>query len=195
MTLSTDSRMTLEEYLNYEDGTDTRYELVDGILVDMGAESDLNVVIGSLLFSIFLPFVPYYCIRRGTEIAVSGSYANTRYPDLVILTEAGAEALVGQKCSLVTLDMPAPALVVEVVSSGDTDQRSHDRDYIDKRREYAERGIPEYWITDPVAAAILILKLVDGSYKEQSFTGNQPLMSPGFPSLKISAAQILNAGL
>jgi Uma2 family endonuclease len=36
------NRMTIEEYLNYDDGTDTRYELVDGVLVEMGAESTLN---------------------------------------------------------------------------------------------------------------------------------------------------------
>ena len=156
----TSQRMTLEEYLNYDDGTDTRYELRDGILVDMGAESDINVVIGSLLFSIFLQWVPYYCIRRGTEIAVSGSAANTRYPDLVIVTEDGAAALVGKPRSLITFAMHAPALVVEVVSNSDTNQTSRDRDYVDKRQEYAQRGIPEYWIVDPVEGVILVLKLV-----------------------------------
>lgn len=29
-------KMTLEEYLNYDDGTDTRYELVNGELIAMG---------------------------------------------------------------------------------------------------------------------------------------------------------------
>ena len=53
MTIARSQPMTLEEYLNYDDGTDTRHELVNGIVVDMGAESDINVVIGSLLFSIF----------------------------------------------------------------------------------------------------------------------------------------------
>ncbi|MEM9215248.1 MAG: Uma2 family endonuclease [Cyanobacteria bacterium P01_F01_bin.150] len=187
--------MTLEEYLSYDDGTDARYELRDGLLVDMGAESDINVVIGSLLFSIFLQWVPYYCVRRGTEIQVSGSAANTRYPDLVIVTETGAAALVGKQRSLITFGMPAPALVVEVVSSSDTDQRSRDRDYIDKRQEYARRGIPEYWIIDPVASVILVLELVQGSYQEQKFTGEQRLISPGFPALDLNAKQVLEAGL
>ena len=34
--------MTLEEYLNYDDGTDTIYELVNGELVSMPPESNLN---------------------------------------------------------------------------------------------------------------------------------------------------------
>ena len=31
--------MTLEDYLNYDDGTDTSYELVDGKLIAMPPES------------------------------------------------------------------------------------------------------------------------------------------------------------
>jgi Uma2 family endonuclease len=42
-------RMSLEEYLAYDDGTDTRYELVDGVLVEMGNESKLNVQIAMFL--------------------------------------------------------------------------------------------------------------------------------------------------
>ncbi len=45
--------MTLEEYLNYDDGTDTRYELVDGELIAMPTESDLNDRIATFLFAYF----------------------------------------------------------------------------------------------------------------------------------------------
>jgi len=49
MTISTDRRMTFVEYLDYDDGTGTHYELVDGTLVEMGAENDLNILIATLL--------------------------------------------------------------------------------------------------------------------------------------------------
>jgi Uma2 family endonuclease len=42
MTVATARRMSLKEYLIYDDGTETRYELVDGVLVAMGAESTIN---------------------------------------------------------------------------------------------------------------------------------------------------------
>ncbi len=45
--------MTPEEYLDYDDGTDTRYELVDGVLVEMGAESTLNTQIAVFLLLTF----------------------------------------------------------------------------------------------------------------------------------------------
>jgi Uma2 family endonuclease len=50
----------------------------------------------------------------------------------------------------ITREMPPPRLVVEVVSPGKKDR---DRDYIAKRQQYAERGIPEYWLIDPENAS------------------------------------------
>lgn len=186
--------MTLAEYLNYETDTDTRYELVDGLLVEMGAESTLNINIAIFLIVTFAQMIPMHLIHRGTEIEVKGELANTRYPDLMVLSEDCAAALAEKKRALITLDMPAPALVIEVVSSSDTDVRSHNRDYVDKRQEYAQRAIPEYWIIDPIAAKVLILNLVNHAYEEQCFTGDNQLVSPLFPRLRLSCESLLKAG-
>ncbi len=175
MTLSANRRMTLEEYLNYEDGTDIRYELHDGILVKMGAESDVNVLIATFLFAMFLQQVPYYCLRNKTEIVVPSQNADIRYPDLMVLTEAGVAALSGKQRSLITPDMPAPALVVEVVSPGAENRR---RDYDEKRCEYAALGIGEYWIIDPEQAVVLIGILVDGQYQIREFRGQERVALP-----------------
>ena len=50
-------------------------------------------------------------------------------------------------------------LVMEVVS--DDDRR---RDLETKRREYAQAGIPEYWIVDPQQARITVLRLDGTTY-------------------------------
>ena len=55
MTVATDRRMTLKEYLVYEDGTDIRYELEDGVLVEMGAETPLNPRIAAMLMFMKCP--------------------------------------------------------------------------------------------------------------------------------------------
>jgi Uma2 family endonuclease len=85
-------------------------------------------------------------------------------------------------------------LVVEVVSSSTTDPQSRDRDYVQKRAEYAARGIPEYWIIDPVAKVVLVLALQNSHYQEQPFIGKQVITSPTFPELNLTAEQVLNAG-
>ncbi len=52
-------------------------------------------------------------------------------------------------------------LVLEVVSPDDPE-----RDWVQKRADYARAGIPEYWIVDPQQERIAILTLVDRIYAE-----------------------------
>jgi Uma2 family endonuclease len=132
-------KMSIEEYLNFDDDTDTRYELENGELIVMPPESDLNQRIASLLFALFLQQgIPPYRLRIGAEIVVNGSRATTRLPDLMVLSEELATALEGACRSTITIDMPPPLLVVEVVSP-----RQENRDYRYKRSEYGARGILE----------------------------------------------------
>jgi Uma2 family endonuclease len=181
--------MTLEEYLAYDDGTDTRYELVNGELVEMSAECDLNRRIATLLLIYFASLgIPYYCLSIATQVAVSGARATARQPDLMVLSEEAAIALQHFAKGLITHDMPPPRLVVEVVSQGQSN-----RDYRFKRTEYAGRQIPEYWIVDPIAATITVLQWVDGAYEEQVLTGKDAIASPQLGSLTLTVDQVLQA--
>jgi Uma2 family endonuclease len=54
-----------------------------------------------------------------------------------------------------------PDLVMEVVSPDDPD-----RDYVQKRQEYAQAGIPEYWIIDPLQQRSMVLVLAGEAYVE-----------------------------
>jgi Uma2 family endonuclease len=180
-------RMTFEEFLNHEDGTDTLYELEDGELVPMPAESDLNQRIASYLFALFLKLaIPSYRLRIGIEVAASGTRVSVRVPDLVILSEEGATALEGATRSIVLMDMPPPLLVVEVVSPN-----QEKRDYRYKRSEYAARGIAEYWIVDPIQARVTVLEWVEGLYEEQVYTGDMQIISPLLDHLELTANQTL----
>lgn len=130
---------TFDEYLAYGDGTDTRYELVDGELVEMPPESDENNDIAKRLLLEFLKHFPIEFIAyKDTEIEVSGRRATCRLPDLIIHTEESKLAVSRIKRATITRDMPPPAIVVEVVSPGIADR---DRAYRYKRTEYAARGV------------------------------------------------------
>ena len=37
---------------------------------------------------------------------------------------------------------------------------------VDKRLDYAEAGIPEYWIVNPLDETVTVLFLADGAYRE-----------------------------
>jgi Uma2 family endonuclease len=185
-------QFTLAEYLTYSDSTDRCYELVNGELVEMPPEWDFNSQIASYLFAEFLKFVSSRLIRcKGTEIVVGGVRATARVPDLMVLTEELLLALRQSSRGTIAIDMPPPALVVEVVSPG---KENEDRDYRYKRSEYAARGIAEYWIVDPESAQVVVLTLVDGLYEEAIFQGGDRLLSQTFPTLELTAKQVLQAG-
>lgn len=194
MTIATPKPMTLEEYLTYDDGTETRYELVDGLLVEMGSESPINNTIALFLaFTLAALGIPAYRFATGHQIQVSSQQATARQPDLIVHTEASINALLsGEK--LLRWEMPLPLLVVEVVSNSTTDRASHDRDYVEKFAEYADRGIPEYWIVDPNQALVTVCTLIDKSYRTAEFRGDMAIVSPTFTDLTLTASQILGAG-
>jgi Uma2 family endonuclease len=187
---ATGKRLTFEEYLNYDDGTDTQYELVAGELVAMPPESRLNSQISFFLALELAKLVPADRIcHKDTEIEVTGPRAQTRLPDLMVLSEQLVETL-GNRRGTITREMPPPLLIVEVVSPG---KPNEERDYRYKRSEYAARGISEYWIVNPQQEKVTILTLVAGLYEEAQYTGEMAIQSQ-FEALNLSANQILQAG-
>ncbi len=188
--------ITLEEFLDYDNGTDFSYELVDGVPLAMPVESWDASTISIYLLAQLLTVVPYYRIRhKDTEIAIPGATATAkaRIPDLMVVSETTAVEMTGQK-GLIPLQTPAPVLVIEVVSPGVPGNKNYDRDYIEKRQEYAARGIPEYWLIDPQRRVVLVLTLVESDYQAQVFTGTVAIRSTTFPGLSLTAEQILQAG-
>jgi Uma2 family endonuclease len=194
MVLATDRRMTLEEYLAYDDGTDNRYELEDGMLVEMGAECTLNTLIAMFLVFEFVDLaVPKSRIGKDQLIAVQSDYATARSPDLIVHSAESAAVLKDRSEACLRLDDPVPILVVEVVSSSDRDRKSKQRDYVDKAAEYAARGISEYWLVDPIAELVMIHSLVNGCYQTVVFRGYDRLISPAFSTLDLTAERLLAA--
>ena len=186
------NRMTLEEYLDYDDGTDRWYELEDGLLIDMSGENPLNCRIAMMLsFLLYRLGIAERFLVIGHQVEVRSSYATCRQPDLMIHTvESDAALRSGDK--VLYLGLPSPLLVVEVASNTLTDGRSRKRDYEHKPREYADRGIPEMWIVDPDRAWIQVGTLTDSAYQFQIFEGDEPIVSPTFPELKLTAAIVLS---
>jgi Uma2 family endonuclease len=179
--------MTLEEYLNYDDGTDTLCELVNGELVPMPPESYQNQKASISLLIYFAQIgIPARLLVNQMAIAVMGGRATARIPDLTVLSEDLALELSETNRSTILSDMPPPTLVIEVVSP-----KQEKRDYRYKRSEYAARQIPEYWIIDPVLNKVTILELVEGLYEEQVYTGEQKIVSPQFSQFNLTAQQVL----
>ncbi|NJP12441.1 MAG: Uma2 family endonuclease [Leptolyngbyaceae cyanobacterium RU_5_1] len=177
-------KLSFEEYASLDAETwgerglpEGRCEYVDEWeLNELPSESELNDFLARYLLFVLASsgVVPLRLIAIHTcEIEVFGK-PKTRFPDLVILQEEHLE--LAKKRLFIRLTMPAPRLVVEVVSPGDD---NYQRDYEAKREQYQQRGIPEYWLLNPETAAIAVLELKDGQYVEfGEFQGAALIQSP-----------------
>ncbi|NJN88873.1 MAG: Uma2 family endonuclease [Leptolyngbyaceae cyanobacterium SL_7_1] len=184
---------TFEEYLSYSDATpmEGRYEVIDGALIELPPESRLNSTIAvRILLALLTVGIPVELIHPGKcEVQVPvlqpGDAAN-RFPDLVVLRPEHLELT--QRRLTLTLDMPPPRLIVEVVSPGKTNR---DRDYIYKRDQYADIGLPEYWLIDPVAQTVTVLSLQGNAYRELGvFSQQKAIPSVEFAELELAVEQL-----
>ena len=198
-TIAVQRRMSLAEYLDYDDGTDRWYELEDGFLIDISGANPSNCRIAVMLLFLFYRLgVAENLLAIGHQVEVRSSYATCRQPDLMLHTVESDAALRGGD-KVLYLGLPSPLLVVEVASSTLTNSTARKRDYEQKPREYADRGIPEMWIIDPDGlrptgghrAWVQVGTLVDGVYQFQTFEGEAAIVSSTFPALNLTAAIVL----
>ncbi len=83
-------------------------------------------------------------------------------------------------------------LVIEVVSD---DDESHKRDYQEKRADYAELGIPEYWIVDPQERRISVLMLDGSQYRVHGeFAPGQQASSSFLAGFAVDVSAVFAAG-
>ncbi len=182
--------LSFEEYLNHDDGTDTRYELANGELIEMPPATRRHRRIAKFLEKLFEREIerlrlPWETGRGDVEIATQRA-TQTRRPDVVVFER---NELDPDEVDILTTP---PLLVVEVVSPG---EKNAERDYVTKEAEYSEFGVREYWTADRGAETpnITVRTLVGDKYETRIFTGNQQIVSRVFPELVLTAEQILSA--
>jgi Uma2 family endonuclease len=190
---------SFEEYLTWSDDPENylegHYELVDGELVQLPTESELNGAIAVYVLAQLLAagfpcrlLRPYQCEVQ-VPVLQKGD-AQTRLPDLVLLREEHLNLLTTR--TTITLKMPPPRMIVEVASPGRQNQQ---RDYIRKLAQYQAIAVHEYWIVDPSQQIVTVFKLeTDGYVKVGEFREGAIVPCATCPAMKLTAAQILNAG-
>ncbi|BAU13647.1 hypothetical protein LEP3755_41870 [Leptolyngbya sp. NIES-3755] len=196
MTQAKQQFSTFEAYFEWSsDCSDTvRYELVDGELIELPPESEPNTAIATFLLVQFMNagiplrlLKPYQCEVQ-VRVLQFGD-AQNRYPDLTVLREEHLPLT--RKRLTIKLDMPPPQLAVEIVSPS-----SEERDYERKRDQYADIGISEYWIVDPIAQAVTVLEWVNGTYQIVGrFNGSERIVSPTVSNLQLTPEQIFQAAV
>jgi Uma2 family endonuclease len=178
------SKLTFEEYLNYNDGTDNCYELEDGELILMNPPIGLHALIirflsNTLEAEIRRLNLPWVTLQL---LGVRTAPRRSRLPDLCVIPLE----IVREYLTVSAVVESGTLLAIEIVTLD-----SVKRDYRFKRTEYASVGVPEYWTIDPAEQKATVLQLVEGLYEDKEYRGNQVLESQLFPELSLTVNQVL----
>lgn len=174
----TGTRMTLDEWLSLPFDDDFRSELLDGLLVVTTAPSEPHqAVVTELLLLLHAACPPDLRVRVGPLGVLVRDLASGLMPDLLVLRD-------DDRASLDRL----PVLVVEVLSPS-----TRGRDQLDKRRLYQHRGIPSYWLIDPLVPDLRVLELGGtGEYVEIAHVSGAEAIEVQRPfRVQVSAAQLI----
>ena len=142
-----------EAYLWLTDHSRRRIEFTDGRVEELPLPTFTHQAVLAFLYRLFHG----HLLARGGVVVFSGlrmriREGKFREPDLLLLRDRS-----DPRCE--NRYWLGADLVAEVVSPDDPD-----RDLVEKRADYAEAGIPEYWIVDPRDETITVLVLDGESY-------------------------------
>jgi Uma2 family endonuclease len=178
--------MTPEEFDAIEEYDENyHYELINGVLVvnpiPLPEETGPNELLGHVL----LEYQEDHPQGSALDYTLPHQYVRTptgrRLADRLIWTGLGR--LPNRRRDLARI-------AVEFVSAG---RRNRQRDYVDKRRDYAEARIPEYWIIDRFQRTLTVIHNRPTGQEEQVFGVDQVYQSPFLPGYVVPLARLLEA--
>lgn len=178
--------------------SEVNYRLLStGELIEVASEDDDNLMIAYVLSVLFSQINEGALVKRirisNKEIQVPpvGDECVNRKPDVMVLHPEHREVA----RQAIKFGMQSPLFVAEVVSLGGKNSSRYLRDYVWKRQQYQGWQIPEYWIIAPHLAQVTTLVLVDGEYQEKVYTRQNRLASAVFPSMTVTAQDLIAGDL
>ncbi len=195
--------MTLDHFLDwYPDGYG-RYELWNGVVIEMqptGSHEQVSGFVGMKLGveidRLTLPFI----IPRQAIVKPIDSDRSGYNPDVIVLDRLKLKDEPLWKKRSIISQGKSVKVVIEVVSTNWRDDYGH------KFIDYEALEIPEYWVLDylglggrryigsPKKPTLSIYQLVEGEYQAQQFRGDDRIVSSVFPELNLTAEQIFAVG-
>jgi Uma2 family endonuclease len=146
---------TAEQYLLLTDQTNRLIEFTDGVIEVLPMPTENHQAIVEYLFLLLRAFVnPRGGKTRFAPLRVRVRSTAYREPDILLVLDADDPRRQNRMWD-------GADLVVEVVRPDNPE-----RDTVEKRLDYADAGIAEYWIVDPQEERITVLRLEHYAYVE-----------------------------
>jgi Uma2 family endonuclease len=137
----------------------------------MAASSELNAQLRAQLPA---QLRVLYELDLDLELAPSDQPGTVRQPDLIVATRGEAARSIAERTPL---RASGAVLAIEIVSPG-----SARTDQLIKRAEYADAGIPHYWIVElEPQVSLTACRLVDGRYVDDGPVSGRYTADAPFP--------------
>ena len=160
-----------DAYLWLTDHSNRLIEFTDGYVQELPMPTFTHQAVLAFLYDLFRAYLkPRGGVVMFAALRVRIRAGKFREPDLLLLRDR-ADTRCQERYWL------GADLVAEVISPDNPD-----RDLVEKRADYAEAGIPEYWIVDPRDETIRVLTLQGAAYVEhgeyvRGNTATSPLLA------------------
>jgi Uma2 family endonuclease len=174
---------TEEQYLKLTDQTNHFIEFTDGVIEVLPMPTEHHQAILEMLFLALRAFIEQLGGKaRFAPLRLQIRPGKQREPDILLVRDASDPRR--QNRYWLGAD-----LVVEVVSPDDVE-----RDTVEKVADYAEAGIPEYWIVNPEDESITVLRLEGEAYAALGvFRRGEAARSALLEGFSVDVAALLDA--
>ncbi len=180
--LKTRIKFSYEDYKNLPESETKRYELLGGELVMVPAPNWFHQSVSWNLETLLGRFVEkaQLGLVRHAPLDVILSQEDVVQPDILFISQEHLDIIQEQGIH------GAPDLMIEIFSPA-----TAARDRTLKRTLYARYGVSEYWLVDPDAQTIEVLKLGPKGYQTAGrYEKDQTLSSPLLAGLEIPLGEV-----
>jgi len=179
---SAGARMTASQFdaADFEEGW--RYELIDGVLVvspiPAEEESSPNDYLGYMLWHYRNSHPQGASLNQTMPERIVVTKRNRRRPDRVIWAGLGRHPKRKE----------TPTIIAEFVSPG---KRNRTRDYEDKRDEFMEIRVSEYWVIDRFDRTLTVFTKQGSRVRKRVIKESEVYTTPLLPGFELPLAKLL----
>lgn len=179
-------RMSLDDFEPVEVEPGHHYELSRGVITVSEVPRPRPL---AQLDALRMQFYAYRVTHPGRVELIAGSgeckvlvapLESERHPDLALYLTMPPDEDVWSTW--------IPEIIIEIVSPG-----SEQRDYVEKREEYLQFGVQEYWIFDSDRQQLLVLRRSRGRWVERVVRPGEVHRTRLLPGFELACASVFDA--
>jgi Uma2 family endonuclease len=176
--------LTWDEYVRGEPADLERYEIVDGVVIELPAPTVKHQWIVGNLHLLLKQQENVVVLVAPCDVVVRREKLRTRQPDLVLIRKervSDLKALLQQE----RIDF-APDVVVEVLSPSDSITT-----LMEKLDDYHQIGVKEVWLVNPATETVEVLVWQQEGWNSLGvFRRDEAIRSKVLPELELNVSQV-----